>query len=456
MALDFKWTDRVDGVDKNSADDINEVAHAVGETQTELKKAIESNEDVAKQYRGGCKGYTVLDMSFSPKTIELGNVLLTGYHCSAEAVEFDGKMAIKMTADRSSTGIPFVRMSSIAGTHIDFSVYKYFAANAFLAGATKPKNEHSKLAIRTGNGLTTQIAPWMGFLGSNAWVSLGAALAVEGNLDPTTQTHILKTFDLYPFRTATANLWAKDNVVYFSDITFYEKDPAVYPEQPTTFALDGVGGLEVGDTYTTNILTYEEFNENTPAQNRNTECAGQITAIDTTNNIVTVSRQPINIHTFASRDSYIKNGEDTELNVFRVHYKLDAGTRNLGANTIQLGDYTSAQLDGAISVGDGNYSIGNNSITFGKSCEAFYCSIAGGVNTKVWAHQAIGVGTGLRVRRSNQAAFGQWNIPDLESLLIIGNGTGESNRSNALRILADGTIEINKKDGTKLILQDVL
>lgn len=50
MALDFKWTDRVDGVDINSAKDINEIAHEVEKTQkATLRKADANLENVSDE-----------------------------------------------------------------------------------------------------------------------------------------------------------------------------------------------------------------------------------------------------------------------------------------------------------------------------------------------------------------------------------------------------------------------
>lgn len=88
----------------------------------------------------------------------------------------------------------------------------------------------------------------------------------------------------------------------------------------------------------------------------------------------------------------------------------------------------------------------NNEIPDGNSQ---YCTI-GGCSSKTTgkSYCSIGHGDGLLVEGFDedtegfgcQAVFGRYNVPNKDAVLILGSGTTDENRSNALEVLRDGTI----------------
>ena len=104
--------------------------------------------------------------------------------------------------------------------------------------------------------------------------------------------------------------------------------------------------------------------------------------------------------------------------------RSDYGVLVGGYNNINLGKYS------VISGGASNKTVGQYSV------------ITGGNNNTVlgensYAHGYLNIAEG-----NNQTVLGKANIPDSTSLLIVGNGTSNSNRSNALTLNQNGSLTI--------------
>ena len=104
--------------------------------------------------------------------------------------------------------------------------------------------------------------------------------------------------------------------------------------------------------------------------------------------------------------------------------RSDYGVLVGGYNNINLGKYS------VISGGASNKTVGQYSV------------ITGGNNNTVlgensYAHGYLNIAEG-----NNQTVLGRANIPDSTSLLIVGNGTSNNNRSNALTLNQNGSLTI--------------
>lgn len=96
------------------------------------------------------------------------------------------------------------------------------------------------------------------------------------------------------------------------------------------------------------------------------------------------------------------------------------------------GNFTTGQ-GGAISIGTSN-SAGQYTVCLGKEN---HCTVLNGNNQLV--------GYGLKTTTANHSIYGRWNEDTLTGVnTCIGNGTSDSDRSNAVLFKTDKTIEINQ------------
>ena len=126
---------------------------------------------------------------------------------------------------------------------------------------------------------------------------------------------------------------------------------------------------------------------------------------------------PGNTNFYNAPYQFLGGGKD---NSSRSDYGVLVG----GYNNINLGKYS------VISGGASNKTVGQYSV------------ITGGNNNTVlgensYAHGYLNIAEG-----NNQTVLGKANIPDSTSLLIVGNGTSNSNRSNALTLNQNGNLTI--------------
>lgn len=103
----------------------------------------------------------------------------------------------------------------------------------------------------------------------------------------------------------------------------------------------------------------------------------------------------------------------------------DVRTFSFGDNNIVKGDLAAA--------------IGINNIITGE------CGIALGSSNIVSGVCSSAIGRKLKASGDDQNVIGRYNIEDTENkyVFIVGNGTSDNNRSNALAVKRDGDVEIN-------------
>lgn len=122
---------------------------------------------------------------------------------------------------------------------------------------------------------------------------------------------------------------------------------------------------------------------------------------------------------------------------------LDAKQSNLTAgknisienNTVNALGYTLNQSSRGVSVGSSNSTSGTDSFAYGTNCSASgNYSIAGGDNSQSQGNDSVALGRGCVAKNVGQAVFGRFNSDKDGSLLLVGRGTSDSVRGNALEV----------------------
>lgn len=115
------------------------------------------------------------------------------------------------------------------------------------------------------------------------------------------------------------------------------------------------------------------------------------------------------------------------LSIASGHFSHAEGTRTL------------ASINNAHSEGDMTQATGRQSHAEGqKTISSGFCSHAEGSATVSSGYYSHSEGWGTIAAGKNQTAMGKYNIKDTTSLLIVGNGTKDSNRKNAFKLDASG------------------
>lgn len=99
--------------------------------------------------------------------------------------------------------------------------------------------------------------------------------------------------------------------------------------------------------------------------------------------------------------------------------------------------------------GDYSTTLGNSCISTGEG------SLAGGLNSEANGDVSFVYGEGLESNEDNISVLGKYNDSSVtDGLLVIGNGTDDSNRSNALVLDKDGNLEVQGNIEAKNITAD--
>ena len=264
-----------------------------------------------------------------------------------------------------------------------------------------------------------------------------------------------------------------------------------------TYTLNSVEGLEIGDVYSVHILKDDGTSEQ--QENR-----GAITAIDTSTNTVTVDTFFSGTFNFAVKLTYIEDGIDNEENTFRIIAKPNVGTRRIGDVSAALGLGCSTLSKGGLSLGKDCLTYGSWGFSGGRGSRSAYCGIsyggnchaegkwsvalnrntraqgessmaiggstfaqngysfAGGYNCHSLSACAFAFGDGTRATHWCSVAFGRgtrtgtvvggtalgkFNAPNSNTLFSIGNGSSDTERSNAFEVTLDGTVKAKSFEG---------
>jgi hypothetical protein len=115
-------------------------------------------------------------------------------------------------------------------------------------------------------------------------------------------------------------------------------------------------------------------------------------------------------------------------------------TKAYGDSSIAMGNVTTASGDSSIAMGDWTTASGDSSVAIGsKTTASGICSIAMGDNTTAESGYETVIGrydtSYIPVNKTG------WDISD--RLFVIGNGTSDTSRSDALVVLKSGNVGIN-------------
>ena len=136
-------------------------------------------------------------------------------------------------------------------------------------------------------------------------------------------------------------------------------------------------------------------------------------------------------NSFASGNETVAEGYASFSQGYLTHAKGKCSHAQ-GDRTKAIGNYSNAQGYQTVSSGWASNAQGDNTEASGA------CSYAGGKGTKA--------------TKEAQTSLGMYNEEDADALLIVGNGTSVSNRSNAFSVQRDGSIKV----GGKHITADML
>ena len=134
-------------------------------------------------------------------------------------------------------------------------------------------------------------------------------------------------------------------------------------------------------------------------------------------------------------------------------FAIGSSTSASGSSAVSLNYQTAATGNASLAIGTTTQSIGENSFAGGLSTQSTgYSSAALGRETVSSGNHSLSIGQGTNSHAFNSVALGQYNSvsnnadPDTylttNTALVIGNGTDTNNRSNAFKVLFDGTTTI--------------
>lgn len=129
-----------------------------------------------------------------------------------------------------------------------------------------------------------------------------------------------------------------------------------------------------------------------------------------------------------------------------------AGHDNSGVGSVAIGFWSKAPSEDAIALGNGASANGLR-------------SFAAGLNSLAQSERSIAIGVGSQAAYVGQITLGSFNVLETvtsvvspgDSLLVIGNGTADNARSNALVVKRNGNMEVKGTDltvnGSKVLTQ---
>lgn len=138
-------------------------------------------------------------------------------------------------------------------------------------------------------------------------------------------------------------------------------------------------------------------------------------------------------------------GTRTQATANNAHSEGDL-TQATGRQSHSEGVKTIASGENSHAEGNGTKASGGNAHAEGRN------TVASGLNSHAEGFGTIAAG-------ANQTAMGKYNVSDTTSLLIIGNGTSDTDRSNALKVDASGNVytgSANAKLATESYVSDQL
>jgi hypothetical protein len=138
-----------------------------------------------------------------------------------------------------------------------------------------------------------------------------------------------------------------------------------------------------------------------------------------------------NIDTIPLADSAHAEGRSTKATNYGSHAE--------GGWTVASGEYSHAQNYQTIASGTRATAMGHNTIASGSR------AVAEGDATEASGYCSHSAGLGTKAKGRTQFVVGEYNKDNSNALFIVGNGTSDANRSNALEVLRDGTLNFSNR-----------
>lgn len=142
----------------------------------------------------------------------------------------------------------------------------------------------------------------------------------------------------------------------------------------------------------------------------------------------------------------LQNGEgvDSLVQVYSGELsEIDFQSKATAERAVSLGESNEVRGRRSLSIGKSNVEEGDNSIIGGLSNQS---TGSGGITlgelVRNLANRSIAVGLGLENSSDDSAVFCKYNIQKTGVIFVLGNGTSDTNRSNAFEVLLDGRAKV--------------
>jgi len=131
---------------------------------------------------------------------------------------------------------------------------------------------------------------------------------------------------------------------------------------------------------------------------------------------------------------------------------MGGATTASGNNSVSMGGATTASGNNSVSMGGATTASGNNSVSMGDVTTASGVnSVAMGNNTTASGQNSVAMGNNTTASSDNMLVIGQYNDTSTNALFVIGNGESSSNKSDALVVDNNGSLNVDtiQPNGTK-------
>ena len=265
------------------------------------------------------------------------------------------------------------------------------------------------------------------------------------------------------------------NAVFFDDLTFTLVDESSTSES-VPFSFNSTNPLGIESTFSNNSTGNYSFSvgiANTASGEHSSAFGQETTASGLSSLASGILTTASGIYSTAIGNRVVSSGDNTLASGLETtaignssfaggksttssgdySFAFGSSTSASGSSAVSLNHQTAATGNASLAIGSTTQSIGENSFAGGLSTQSTgYSSAALGRETVASGNHSLSIGQGTNSHAFNSVALGQYNSvsntanPDTylttNTALVIGNGTDANNRSNAFKVLFDGTTTV--------------
>ena len=152
---------------------------------------------------------------------------------------------------------------------------------------------------------------------------------------------------------------------------------------------------------------------------------------------------PIDINDDFIVGSSQMDNNDIEFGTKRLFFHKFKGAFRAGYTNTDAWDNANRGQN-SFAIGSNTKAFGSNSVAMGSLTEAIsQNSTAFGLESKAIGFNSTAIGNNTIVSGSSSIAIGKYNVDDPNALFMVGNGTTNTNRNNALTIYNNGNSSLN-------------